>query len=101
MKKFGFDWPDHMRCELFPEYGSGEVCMDPMDAEEQRKPGNAKKQFSSRKNSRIHDYDNSIIPTSSISLSQDDLIRLDLTGPRYIYFHFEFLFLLRFLGYII
>lgn len=35
MKKFGFEWPDHMRCELFPEYGAvgGEVCMDPRDAD--------------------------------------------------------------------
>ncbi len=33
MKKFGFDWPEHMNCDLFPEYGSTkEVCMDPMDA---------------------------------------------------------------------
>ena len=34
MKKFGFEWPVHMNCNLFPEYGSTkEVCMDPMDAE--------------------------------------------------------------------
>lgn len=41
MKKFGFEWPAHMRCELFPEYGQvgGEVCMDPMDADEQKKKG--------------------------------------------------------------
>jgi len=33
MKKFGFEWPEHMNCDLFPEYGSNkEVCMDPMDA---------------------------------------------------------------------
>ncbi|CAF0736109.1 unnamed protein product [Brachionus calyciflorus] len=38
MKKFGFEWPEHMNCDLFPEYGSSkEVCMDPMDAEEQQK----------------------------------------------------------------
>ena len=38
MKKFGFEWPDHMNCDLFPEYGSSkEVCMDPIDAVEQRK----------------------------------------------------------------
>lgn len=37
MKKFGFDWPEHMNCDLFPEYGSSkEVCMDPIDAEEQQ-----------------------------------------------------------------
>lgn len=37
MKKFGFEWPEHMNCDLFPEYGSsGEVCMDPMDAQEQQ-----------------------------------------------------------------
>ena len=34
MKKFGFEWPDHMNCDLFPEYGSAnQVCMDPMDAQ--------------------------------------------------------------------
>jgi frizzled 5/8 len=33
MKKFGFEWPEHMNCNLFPEYGSvKDVCMDPMDA---------------------------------------------------------------------
>lgn len=33
MRKFGFEWPEHMNCNLFPEYGSDtEVCMDPMDA---------------------------------------------------------------------
>ncbi|RNA27510.1 frizzled-8 [Brachionus plicatilis] len=37
MKKFGFEWPEHMNCDLFPEYGTSEVCMDPMDAEEQKK----------------------------------------------------------------
>jgi frizzled protein 5/8 len=38
MKKFDFDWPEHMNCDLFPEYGSGkEVCMDPMDASSERK----------------------------------------------------------------
>lgn len=36
MKKFGFEWPEHMNCDLFPEYGSTkEVCMDPMDAYQQ------------------------------------------------------------------
>ena len=36
MKKYGFEWPDHMNCDLFPEYGSTkEVCMDPMDQEQQ------------------------------------------------------------------
>jgi frizzled protein 5/8 len=34
MKKFGFEWPAHMDCNLFPEYGSSnQVCMDPMDAQ--------------------------------------------------------------------
>lgn len=34
MKKFGFEWPEHMHCDLFPEYGSSnQVCMDPMDAQ--------------------------------------------------------------------
>lgn len=38
MKKYGFEWPDHMNCDLFPEYGSTkEVCMDPMDQEQQNK----------------------------------------------------------------
>ena len=38
MKKFDFDWPEHMNCDLFPEYGSGkEVCMDPMDASNEQK----------------------------------------------------------------
>ena len=37
MKKFGFEWPEHMNCDNFPEYGASEVCMDPMDAEEQKK----------------------------------------------------------------
>ena len=37
MKKFGFDWPERMDCDLFPEYGSTkEVCMDPMDANQQQ-----------------------------------------------------------------
>ncbi len=37
MKKYGFEWPEHMNCDLFPEYGSTkEVCMDPMDQEQQQ-----------------------------------------------------------------
>ena len=37
MKKFGFEWPEHMNCNLFPEYGSTkDVCMDPMDAENEQ-----------------------------------------------------------------
>jgi frizzled protein 5/8 len=42
MQKFGFEWPQHMNCEHFPQK-SGEdpsspnvVCMDPMDQEAQR-----------------------------------------------------------------
>jgi len=37
MKKFGFEWPDHMNCDLFPEHASSkEVCMDPVDANQQK-----------------------------------------------------------------
>jgi frizzled 5/8 len=43
MKKFGFDWPEHMNCDLFPEYGSpNQVCMDPMDAQFQTTHKNKK-----------------------------------------------------------
>ena len=43
MKKFGFDWPEHMNCDLFPEYGStNQVCMDPMDAQFQTAHKNKK-----------------------------------------------------------
>ena len=36
LKKFGFEWPEHMNCDLFPEYGtSKDVCMDPIDATQQ------------------------------------------------------------------
>jgi frizzled protein 5/8 len=33
MQKYGFDWPEFMNCDLFPDYGSvNDVCMDPIDA---------------------------------------------------------------------
>jgi frizzled protein 5/8 len=32
MQKYGFDWPESMSCDAFPEYGSDDVCMDPIDA---------------------------------------------------------------------
>jgi hypothetical protein len=33
IEKFRFEWPEHMNCDLFPEYGSvKDVCMDPVDA---------------------------------------------------------------------
>lgn len=55
MKKFGFEWPDHMNCELFPEYGSSkEVCMDPIDAveQEQRKKLNINLNAKSKTNKK-------------------------------------------------
>jgi frizzled 5/8 len=30
MKKFSFEWPEHMSCELFPAHGD-EMCMDPRE----------------------------------------------------------------------
>ena len=43
MRKFGFEWPEHMSCERFPEHGSpSHVCMDPVDAVAQHINANAK-----------------------------------------------------------
>jgi frizzled protein 5/8 len=41
MLKFGFEWPEHLNCDKFPQRGtsgddSSVVCMDPVDAEAQR-----------------------------------------------------------------
>lgn len=82
MKKFGFEWPEHMSCERFPEQresSSGELCMDPMDSnsadEQVKKPSKAPSHKLSPKPHRIQP------PTSIINADfTKDLIEFDLIG---------------------
>lgn len=88
MKKFGFEWPDHMRCELFPEYGSvgGEVCMDPMDAEQQRKAASSPQSQSTSGTGKIGGkklvVNQNIRPIkpNRPQVSREDMIRMELFG---------------------
>lgn len=81
MKKFGFDWPDHMNCDLFPEHGeaAGAVCMDPVDAQEAKKTNKDTKKSNHNiiKQTKQHRLKPSFVTGG---MNQADLIKFDLFG---------------------
>lgn len=98
MKKYGFEWPEHMDCDLFPEYGStNEVCMDPNDQEQkqqqEKKPKindlpktDAKKKLTTSltlKTSRVYLTDDSTESQFLANVCQHPFIKLTKeTDPR-------------------
>ena len=87
MKKFGFEWPEHMNCNLFPEYGSvKDVCMDPMDADndESKELQQFIPSLVNSKDKLVFPLPESINRPSSIDLCLKPLIKItDIKDIRY------------------
>lgn len=79
MKQFGFEWPVHMNCDLFPEYGSlNEVCMDPIDAQ----PSSTQVQQKSRKQQHQQYQPSKFFDSNE---NNNKLFSIDITTPAIVY----------------